>query len=78
MKYKQIQSELCEKHQLLSQTDYIDNKISEALVFGSAEELNELKEKYSEIIANRKLWRKRINELERTVPEDDNEPERYY
>lgn len=78
MKYKQIQSELCEKHQLLSQTDYIDNKINEALVFGSAEELNELKEKYSEIIANRKLWRKRINELERTVPEDDNEPERYY
>ena len=74
MKYNEIQGELCEKYQLLIMTDYIDNKINEALVFGTDEELNKLKEKYSKTVANRKAWRLRINELEKMIPDPEDEP----
>lgn len=71
MKADEIQSEICEKKQLLAQTDYIDNKVNEALVFGTPEELAEMKEKYSGVVANRWTWRRRINELEEMTPDDE-------
>ncbi|MBQ8465703.1 MAG: hypothetical protein IJ545_06815 [Alphaproteobacteria bacterium] len=55
----------------MSQTDYIDNKVNEALVFGTKEELDEMKAKYKDVVANRRAWRARINELEQMTPEPD-------
>ena len=48
--------------QELSNTDYIVTKIAEAQALG--EDITELLNKYSETIANRKLIRTKINELE--------------
>ena len=48
--------------QELSSTDYIVTKIAEAQAIG--EDTTELLNKYSETIANRKLMRIKINELE--------------
>ena len=57
------QIELC-KQELLA-TDYIVTKIAEAQALG--EDITELLTKYSEIIANRKLIREKINELEKKI-----------
>ena len=54
------QIELCKQE--LSSTDYIVAKIAEAQAIG--EDTTELLNKYSETIANRKLMRTKINELE--------------
>ena len=57
------QIELC-KQELLN-TDYIVTKIAEAQAIG--EDTTELLNKYSETIANRKLIRQKINELEEKI-----------
>ena len=57
------QIELC-KQELLA-TDYIITKIAEAQAIG--EDTTELLNKYSETIANRKLIREKINELEEKI-----------
>ena len=51
--------------QELSSTDYIVTKIAEAQAIG--EDITELLNKYSETIANRKLIREKINELEEKI-----------
>ena len=52
------------KQELLN-TDYIVTKIAEAQALG--EDITELLNKYSETIANRKLIREKINELEEKI-----------
>ena len=56
------------KQELLA-TDYIITKIAEAQALG--EDTTELLNKYSEIIANRKLIRIKINELEEKLNKED-------
>ena len=51
--------------QELSNTDYIVTKIAEAQALG--EDITELLNQYSETIANRKLIRTKINELEEKI-----------
>ena len=51
--------------QELSSTDYIITKIAEAQALG--EDTTELLNRYSETIANRKLIREKINELEEKI-----------
>lgn len=51
-------SRIAELKQKLSGTDYVVTKIAE----GAA-----TKEEYADILANRKLWREEINELEKVV-----------
>ena len=55
--------------QELSNTDYIVTKIAEAQVLG--EDTTELLNQYSETIANRKLIRIKINELEEKLNKED-------
>ena len=55
--------------QELSSTDYIVTKIAEAQALG--EDTTELLNQYSETIANRKLVRTKINELEEKLNKED-------
>ena len=55
--------------QKLSATDYIITKIAEAQALG--EDTTELLNRYSETIANRKLIRTKINELEEKLNKED-------
>ena len=55
--------------QELSSTDYIVTKIAEAQALG--EDTTELLNRYSETIANRKLIRTKINELEEKLNKED-------
>ena len=61
------QIELCKQE--LFATDYIITKIAEAQALG--EDTTELLNKYSETIANRKLIRLKINELEEKLNKED-------
>ena len=70
MKRNEIERELCEKHMLLSQTDYVTNKLLETQIYGTEAEKPAMNEKYAEVCANRKAWRARINELEKMEPSD--------
>ena len=53
--------------QKLSETDYIVTKIAEAQALG--EDIGELINQYSEVIANRRLIRTKINDLEAKLKE---------
>lgn len=53
--------------QKLSETDYIITKIAESQAIG--EDVGELINQYSEVIANRRLIRTKINELEAKLKE---------
>lgn len=53
--------------QKLSETDYIVTKIAEAQAIG--DDVGELINQYSEVIANRRLIRTKINELEAKLKE---------
>lgn len=55
-----IAQQVAELKAKLSDTDYAVIKIAEA----TGEEADALREKYAQIIADRKEWRKQINELE--------------
>ena len=59
---QEILSQIEEYKQELLATDYVITKIAEAQALG--EDITELLNKYSETIANRKLIRTKINELE--------------
>lgn len=62
------QQEIQELNQKLLDTDYIANKLAEAvskyIATGDNTEVVELRTKYSKELENRQLWRDRINELE--------------
>lgn len=56
-----------EYYELKSQfvdTDWMTIKIQQAVLFGTPEEVEELKSKYADKIAETVQWRERINELE--------------
>lgn len=55
MDREQIETEIRNMLQLLSQTDYVALKIAED---------STLKEKYADVLIQRKAWRARINEME--------------
>jgi len=56
MDREQIETEIRNMLQLLSQTDYVALKIAED---------STLKEKYADVLIQRKAWRARINEMEK-------------
>ena len=62
---QEILSQIEEYKQELADTDYIITKIAEAQALG--EDITELLNQYSETIANRKLIRTKINELEEKI-----------
>lgn len=55
--------QIAELKQKLADTDYIDNKLVDAMVRDDGS-LEVLKQKYSKIIADRQVWRTTIDELE--------------
>lgn len=57
-------SEIASLKAKLSATDYIVIKIAEEMTNGNTETVNQLKITYAKELANRKVWRNRINELE--------------
>lgn len=61
-KEEQAQFEIAELKQYLADTDYIANKLIEAV---DDAELSDLKEKYADILRQRREARARINELEK-------------
>lgn len=75
MKRKEIEGELCEKHQLLKQTDHIPLKLQEAQTYATSEQFEAMKERYKTVVQNRQEWRERISELEEMVPEPDDDQE---
>ena len=56
--------QIAELKKKLADTDYMVLKIAEAQADGDTETVAELKTTYATELANRKLWRKQINELE--------------
>ena len=62
-----IKAEINELKGKLSTTDYIVLKIAEEAAYGNAETVSKLKETYATELANRQVWRDRINELEKGV-----------
>ena len=60
-KEEQAQFEIAELKRYLADTDYIANKLIEAI---DDAELSDLKEKYADILRQRREARARINELE--------------
>lgn len=61
-KEEQSQFEIAKLKQYLADTDYIANKLIEAI---DDAELNDLKEKYADVLKQRREARARINELEK-------------
>lgn len=65
------QQEIQELKQKLIDTDYVSNKLAEAvskyIVTGDNTEIIELRTKYSKELEDRQLWRDRINELEKLL-----------
>lgn len=55
---------LAELHQNLSNTDYIDNKIVEALMSGGMDAAQAVADEYADQLAQRQAWRDEINALE--------------
>jgi hypothetical protein len=51
----------------LKDTDYICNKLVEALANNDFDQLDALKTEYSQQLADRQTWRVQINELESQV-----------
>lgn len=59
---EQAQFEITKLKQFLADTDHISNKLIEAV---DDAELNDLKEKYADVLKQRREARARINELEK-------------
>ena len=58
------EQQIAELKKKLDNTDYIVLKIAEAQADGDTETVAGLKMSYATELANRKLWREQINELE--------------
>lgn len=65
------EQEISKLKQNLADTDYISNKLAEAvskyIATGDNTEVVELRTKYSKQLEDRQLWRDKINELEQEV-----------
>ena len=55
-------SEISKAKSELSAKDYVGRKISEVLLYGTAEEIESIRVEYSEVIANAKVLRDTVNE----------------
>lgn len=66
-----IAQQVAELKAKLADTDYVVIKIAEA----TGEDADTLREKYAQVIADRKEWRKQINELENGSGQVEQEPE---
>ena len=61
------QEEIAECQKYLADTDYIVVKISEAMISGNQQLIDELKNKYADVLTNRDNKRKQINEFEEEI-----------
>lgn len=75
----EIQAEISEKKQLLSQTDYKVIKAVESFfstateastILGLIKAIKDAVSDFADLLKSRAEWRERINELEETTPED--------
>lgn len=74
MDYNEMQARINALHQLLTRTDYIDNKITEALVLGGMEAAQAVAAEYAEELNKRKAWREELSKLEdMPIPEPEHE-----
>ena len=62
-----------ESKRYLADTDYVIVKISEAMVSGSKQLINELKNKYADVLNEREEARKQINELKKEIKDKKEE-----
>ena len=67
------QEKITEYQRYLADTDYVVVKISEAMVSGSKQLINELKNKYADVLNKRDEARKQINELEKGIKDKKEE-----
>ena len=67
------QEKIAEYQKYLADTDYVVVKISEAMVSGSKQLINELKNKYADVLNKRDEARKQINELEKGIKDKKEE-----
>lgn len=64
------QEKIAEYQKYLTDTDYVVIKISEAMINGNQQQIDELKSKYADVITNRDNKRKQINELEKEIKKE--------
>lgn len=65
-------SELITRYEAkLSSTDYITAKMTEAMAAGDTELLEQYKNKYADVIEQRKVWRAKIDELQNGEVDDE-------
>lgn len=69
------QEKIAEYQKYLADTDYVVIKIVEAIVSGSKQLINELKNKYADVLTNRNNKRKQINEFEEEIKKIEEEKE---
>ena len=67
------QEKIAEYQKYLADTDYVVIKISEAMVSGNQQLIDELKNKYADVLTNRDNKRKQINELEKEIKKEKEE-----
>lgn len=67
------QEKIAEYQKYLADTDYVVVKISEAMVSGSKQLINELKNKYADVLNKRGEARKQINELGKEIKDKKEE-----
>lgn len=67
------QGEIDKLQKYLADTDYVVIKISEAMVSGDKQLINELKNKYADVLNERDETRKKINELGKEIKDKKEE-----
>lgn len=67
------QEEIAEYQKYLADTDYIVVKISEAMISGNQQLIDELKNKYADVLTNRDNKRKQINKFEEEIKKEEKE-----
>ena len=67
------QEKISEYQRYLADTDYVVVKISEAMISGNKPIINELKNKYADVLNKRDEARKQINELEKGIKDKKEE-----
>lgn len=63
-KKEENQDRIIELKALLKIYDYIDNKLIEALILNDTAKIEELKNEYASLLAQRQAWRDEINRIE--------------
>lgn len=64
------QEKIVEYQKYLDDTDYVVIKISEAIISRNQQLIDELKNKYADVLTNRDNKRKQINELEKEIKKE--------